>query len=546
MQRNTQPRIIVHNRIRIYVPESALLIENGTFSWGDDEVVLRDINVVIDKGQLAAVVGTVGSGKSSLISALLGEMDKLDGRVNTRGSVAYVSQQAWIQNCTLQDNILFGRPMNKEAYDRVISACALKPDLEMLPAGDQTEIGEKGINLSGGQKQRVSLARAVYNDADVYLLDDPLSAVDSHVSKHIFDEVVGPSGLLAKKTRVLVTHGITYLPQVDSILVLKDGRVSESGSYEQLMQRKGAFAEFLIAHLQEINADGGDGELAELDDLKAQLEASLQSADTTADGDVGGDDKTALLDQLEKVLRRSESRSESGSANESVTASLTGRVSRQNSVDSPTGSGSETGIELRKRSLARSQSALSVKEQKIAEAEKTKDTLIEQEKSEVGSVKWHVYKHYLKSIGVVLSLATIFLNIVFQGFAIGSNIWLSKWADDKEAGNDPAVRDMYLGVYGAFGIGQGEFFGWTSLVLCLTVMGFWFVCSVTFGIQNLAKNSPNRWFSRFFVLRFSHTCSACTNPPLVRKHIIFYLLWLLVFRNASCTGYVFRLDIDEK
>lgn len=446
--------------------EAALLIDNGSFSWGDDEVVLRDINIAIEKGQLAAVVGTVGSGKSSLISALLGEMDKLDGRVNTCGSVAYVSQQAWIQNCTLQDNILFGRPLNQEAYDRVIQACALKADLEMLPAGDQTEIGEKGINLSGGQKQRVSLARAVYNDADVYLLDDPLSAVDSHVSKHIFDEVVGPSGLLAKKTRVLVTHGITYLPQVDSILVLKDGRVSEAGSYQQLMQRKGAFAEFLFAHLQEINADGADGEDTELDDLKAQLEASLQSAgDGSTDGDAttGGDDKATLLGQLERVLRRSESRSESGSVNESVTASLTGgRLSRQGSVDSPTGSGSESGAELRKRSLARSHSALSVQAEQLAEAEKAKDTLIEQEKSEVGSVKWHVYKHYLKSIGVLLSLATIALNIVFQGFAIGSNIWLSKWAVDKKAGSDPAVRDMYLGVYGAFGIGQGEFFGWTS------------------------------------------------------------------------------------
>lgn len=129
------------------------------------------------------------TGKSSLLSALLGEMDKISGRVNRHGKIAYVSQQAWIQNCSLQDNILFGKPMQKALYDRVIVACALKPDLEMLPAGDQTEIGEKGINLSGGQKQRVSLARAVYNDADIYFMDDPLSAVDSHVSKHIFEQV---------------------------------------------------------------------------------------------------------------------------------------------------------------------------------------------------------------------------------------------------------------------------------------------------------------------------------------------------------------------
>ena len=168
-----------------------------------------------------------------------------------QGSIAYVSQQAWIQNATLQDNILFGKPLDKALYHRVIEACALTPDLKMLPAGDQTEIGEKGINLSGGQKQRVSLARAVYNNSDVYFLDDPLSAVDSHVGKHIFENLIGPRGLMKKKTRLLVTHGITYLPEVDNIIVLKDGEISESGTYKELLDKRGAFADFLVQHLQE-------------------------------------------------------------------------------------------------------------------------------------------------------------------------------------------------------------------------------------------------------------------------------------------------------
>ena len=121
----------------------------------------------------------------------------------------------------------------------------------MLPAGDQTEIGEKGINLSGGQKQRVSLARAVYNNSDIYFLDDPLSAVDSHVGKHIFENLIGPHGLMKKKTRVLVTHGITYLPEVDNIVVMKDGEISENGTYKELLEKRGAFADFLVQHLQE-------------------------------------------------------------------------------------------------------------------------------------------------------------------------------------------------------------------------------------------------------------------------------------------------------
>lgn len=183
-------------------------------------------------------------------------MDKLSGKVNTYGSVAYVSQQAWIQNATLKDNILFGQPLNTELYEKVIEACALKPDLEILPGGDMTEIGEKGINLSGGQKQRVSLARAVYANADIYFLDDPLSAVDSHVGKHIFDKVIGPKGLLKNKTKLLVTHGITYLPQTEQILVMKDGQVSESGTYRELLDKKGAFAEFLLQHISEDNNEG--------------------------------------------------------------------------------------------------------------------------------------------------------------------------------------------------------------------------------------------------------------------------------------------------
>lgn len=211
--------------------ENALSVECGSFSWGGESATLKNINIQVAKGNLTAVVGSVGSGKTSLISALLGEMEKLEGRVNVDGRVAYVSQQAWIQNATLQDNILFGRPLDKKLYDKVVNACALTQDLAMLPGGDQTEIGEKGINLSGGQKQRVSLARAVYSQADIYLLDDPLSSVDSHVGKHIFDNVFGENGLLEGKTRLLVTHAIVYLPKVDEIYVMIDGEITESGSY---------------------------------------------------------------------------------------------------------------------------------------------------------------------------------------------------------------------------------------------------------------------------------------------------------------------------
>ena len=202
---------------------NAIEVSNGTFTWDDSFMIptLNKISYTVPKGSNVAVVGQVGSGKSSVLSALIGDMIKLDGTIDVSGSIAYVPQQAWIQNDTVRRNITFGQNMNRAVYDKVIEACCLTPDFEMLMNGDMTEIGEKGINLSGGQKQRMSMARAVYSNRDVYLLDDPLSAVDAHVGKKMFDEVIGPQGLLKNKTRVLVTNSVSYLPKMDQIIVIK-------------------------------------------------------------------------------------------------------------------------------------------------------------------------------------------------------------------------------------------------------------------------------------------------------------------------------------
>lgn len=150
---------------------------------------------------------------------ILGEMHKIKGEVNINGSVAYVSQQAWVLNQTLKNNIVFGNEFDQKKYLDVLSRCQLLPDLKLLAAGDETEIGEKGINLSGGQKQRVNIARAVYADKDIYLFDDPLSALDSNVGKEVFDKVIGPNGLLKNKTRILVTHRVSLLPKGKNRLI---------------------------------------------------------------------------------------------------------------------------------------------------------------------------------------------------------------------------------------------------------------------------------------------------------------------------------------
>ena len=164
-------------------------------------------------------------------------------------------QQAWIQNATVKNNILFTKTYEENFYKSVIKACSLLPDLDIMPAGDETEIGEKGINLSGGQKQRVSLARAIYSNANIYMLDDPLSAVDSHVGKAIFDSVIGPNGMLKDKTRLFVTNSLSFLPQVGQIIMIDNGAIVEAGTYDELRNKDGQFADFIKNYLANAEAN---------------------------------------------------------------------------------------------------------------------------------------------------------------------------------------------------------------------------------------------------------------------------------------------------
>uniref|UniRef100_A0AAQ5XQR9 Multidrug resistance-associated protein 4 n=1 Tax=Amphiprion ocellaris TaxID=80972 RepID=A0AAQ5XQR9_AMPOC len=193
---------------------------------------LQNVSFTVRPEQLLAVIGPVGAGKSSLLSAILGELSQESGVVKVKGELTYTSQQPWILPGTIRSNILFGKELNPKKYDRVLRACALKRDLDLLPGGDLALVGDRGANLSGGQKARVSLARAVYHDADIYLLDDPLSAVDAEVGRHLFEECI--CGVLKKKPRILVTHQLQYLKAADQIVVLKEGQMVARGTYNEL------------------------------------------------------------------------------------------------------------------------------------------------------------------------------------------------------------------------------------------------------------------------------------------------------------------------
>ncbi|KAL2896839.1 ABC transporter C family member 3 [Bienertia sinuspersici] len=244
-----------HNTMEIISSEIAVEIIAANFSWDDQSpsttttttTTLRDINLKVERGMKVAICGTVGSGKSTLLSCILGEVPKISGVLRIMsGSKAYVPQSPWIQSGKIVDNILFGKEMDHERYNTVLEACSLKKDLEILSFGDQTIIGERGINLSGGQKQRIQLARALYQDADFYLFDDPFSAVDAHVGTHLFKECL--LGLPESKTVIYVTHQVEFLSAADLILVMKNGRISQAGKYNDILASGTDFMELVGAH----------------------------------------------------------------------------------------------------------------------------------------------------------------------------------------------------------------------------------------------------------------------------------------------------------
>ncbi|KAI6122204.1 ABC protein, partial [Pisolithus croceorrhizus] len=295
--------------------EEAILIRDATFEWESSEKIdqrgrsggrggrkgghaktgkekdelrndapafkVQGINLAIPRGCLAAIVGPVGSGKSSLLQGIVGEMRKVSGHVSVGGKVAYCSQTAWIQNATLRENVLFGQPFDEERYWRVIELSCLLPDLELLPDGDLTEIGERGINLSGGQKQRINIARALYFNPEIVILDDPLSAVDAHVGKSLFEDAI--LGFLRSRgiTVLLVTHAIHFLSQVDYVYTMKDGTIVERGRFDELLEQNGEFARLAReygGHTEDAKEDVEEDEAA-LQQKKVTIEdVKLKSA----------------------------------------------------------------------------------------------------------------------------------------------------------------------------------------------------------------------------------------------------------------------------
>lgn len=233
---------------------------------------LENLNFKCEKGKLIGIVGAVGSGKSSLLQAILRELPLESGDIMVNGSVSYACQEPWVFASSIRQNILFGQEYVKSHYDQVVKACSLLTDFEQFPYGDQTIIGERGSSLSGGQKARVSLARAMYRISDIYLLDDPLSAVDAHVGRHLFDECIGPKNKLCKRqTRVLVTHQVHFLKDADWLIVLKDGVIEMQGKPNDLFKETTEMEKYL-------NKLDDEAEMEAYETMDSSLNSSRRSS----------------------------------------------------------------------------------------------------------------------------------------------------------------------------------------------------------------------------------------------------------------------------
>ncbi|XP_075493641.1 ABC transporter C family member 10-like isoform X2 [Primulina tabacum] len=235
-------------RVKSSLSDTRVSFQSADLSWDENplRLTLRNISLGLKHGDKIAVCGEVGSGKSTLLAAILGEVPITAGTVQVHGTIAYVSQSAWIQTGSIRENILFGSTFDNNKYQDTLNKCSLLKDLELLPYGDLTEIGERGVTLSGGQKQRIQLARAMYKDADIYLLDDPFSAVDAHTALSLFNEYVLRA--LSTKTVVLVTHQVDFLRTFDYILFMSDGKILHAAPYPQLLATSQEFRDLVNAH----------------------------------------------------------------------------------------------------------------------------------------------------------------------------------------------------------------------------------------------------------------------------------------------------------
>ena len=517
-QENIKEENIITNDEKTKEEDIMIKIENGTFSWGaeqkgilnaDDEdrliaLNLRDINFTVKKGEFVCIIGEVGSGKSSLLNAMLNNMiqvspeevakildarkipDDVDhplqivpegklsvalerdstvpknpmqeittkieskmenniednpdsnnyNKVYINGSIAYVCQTPFIQNNTLKNNILFFHEFNAEKYNKVLKISELLPDLEILKGGDMTEIGERGINLSGGQKARVSIARALYSDSDIYLLDDPISALDAHVGRNIINNVL--CDYLKNKTRILVTHAIQYCDRADRIVYMKDGKIEWEGDFQSLEEQE--FYKNMVIKKKE-----------EEDNLqkKNSEEIDFNNKSNNINNDINQEENINLIDNIRQPnsdrkksideeyidLKHKQKLDESSMLIENLD---------QEKVVEPliTDEESDKNLDIKKKPSSHKKQDEEENITNIGNKENEGEIkrITKEEDRVKGKLKGNVYATYFRNNGGALFVITLFFILIFwQGLKCGSDLWLVHWKDE-ESKKDPNER----------------------------------------------------------------------------------------------------------
>lgn len=421
-----------------HIGDESVRIRDAAFTWNRYQGVrvLENIDLSARKGELSCIVGRVGAGKSSLLQALLGDLWKMHGEVTVRGRVAYVAQAPWVMNASVRENIVFGHRWDPHFYDLTVEACALLDDFRNLPDGDQTEVGERGISLSGGQKARLTLARAVYARADIYLLDDILSAVDQHVGRHIINKVLGRDGILSTKTRILSTNAITVLKEADFIGLLRDKTLIEKGTYEQLLAMKGEVANIIKSTMNESDDEGSGTD-------ESRGLASPESSEST----------TVIDNQESEISDASEAEEQIGSL-----APIKSRADAQRRPSTVT---------LRRASMASWQGP----RRKLGDEENALKTKQTQETSQQGKVQWSVYGEYAKNSNIGAVSFYLVALLAGQTAQVAGNFWLKQWSEMNESQTANPNVGKFIGVYLAFGMGS-------SVLVVLQNLILWIFCSI--------------------------------------------------------------------
>ncbi|KAG7051310.1 ABC transporter transmembrane region [Colletotrichum scovillei] len=479
--------------------EETVIVRNGTFSWNrhEDKEALKDIDFTAYKGELSCVVGRVGAGKSSFLQSILGDLWKIRGQVEVHGTTAYVAQGAWILNATVKENIIFGYRYDPDFYEKTIKACALVDDFAQLPDGDETVVGERGISLSGGQKARVALARAVYARADIYLLDDVLSAVDSHVGRHIIENVLGPRGLLNTKTRILATNAIAVLTEASYITMIRDGEIAERGTYKQLVAMKGMVNDLIKTAGQ----DSGPSSSANSSGSSSETSTIIEAE--------GSSQEKAELEEAQEQLPEMEP----------IKTGVSVRNKKRSS----------SMATLRRASTASFRGPRGKLTDEEVAGSKSKQT---KEHIEQGKVKWNVYIEYAKNSNIIAVAIYMGALLASQTANIGGSVWLKTWSEQNAKSHTNDHVGYYIGIYFAFGIGS-------SLLTVIQTLILWIFCSIEASrklherMANAIFRSPMSFFDTTPTGRILNRFSS----DIYRVDEVLARTFNMLFVNAARSGF---------